>query len=205
MKTLVNLGLALAAGIAGSSNVSADFVGHFALPTPPSDHSAQAGGNPVSIGAWSLNASGNDVAELVRTPLHAAAATSFSLSALTPPASWATLQIAAVAPTTLSFGWLSTVDHPLDKVSYFVNATEHVLASGNLGFQSGSVLNLALGTGDVLKFYVYAQDNDQTLQVQSFSVSAVPEPSTIAMSAIVLLGVCGSGIAAYRRKAAVRS
>ena len=110
--------------------------------------------------------------------------------------------IMAPAAGTFSFNWAytSTDIDGADPAGYLKNGQFQLTVDGGGNSQSGQ-LSLLVAAGDVIGFHVKTVDNgfgSASLTISNFS-APVPEPASVAMMALGLLGLAGA-VAARRRR-----
>ena len=111
--------------------------------------------------------------------------------------------IMAPAAGTFSFNWAYSSTDSLgaayDLAGYLKNGQFQLTDDGGSNTQSGLV-SLSVAAGDVIGFHVTTLDNyggSASLTISNFS-APVPEPASVAMMALGLLGLVG--VAAARRR-----
>ena len=182
---------AVAAGLLGfSMTASADFSGYYAPSNWLIGHSPDAStdfGSVRQTGApGSITLVGSDS------------------NSLEFPSSRLDFKIAAPAAGTFSFNWVYTSTDSLgaffDPAGYVHNAQFQLTADGGANSQSGQV-SVLVAAGDTIGFHVTTLDNNggsASLTISNFS-APVPEPASVAMMALGLLGLAGA-VAARRRR-----
>lgn len=112
--------------------------------------------------------------------------------------------IMAPAAGTFSFNWAYTSTDSLgafyDPAGYLKNGQFQLTDGGGANSQLGQ-LSLLVAAGDVIGFHVTTLDNlggSASLTISNFS-APVPEPASVAMMALGLLGLAGA-VAARRRR-----
>lgn len=110
--------------------------------------------------------------------------------------------IIAQAAGTFSFNWAytSTDIDGADPAGYLKNGQFPLTVDGGGNSQSGQ-LSLLVAAGDVIGFHVITVDNgfgSASLTISNFS-APVPEPASVAMMTLGLLGLAGTVVARRRR------
>jgi hypothetical protein len=111
--------------------------------------------------------------------------------------------IAAPAAGTVSFDWSyvsSDADGPeFDPAGYLLNGAITQLSDNGGGATQGAQVSFTVMAGDRFGFYLQSNDNlsgSATLTISNFS-APIPEPASVAMMSLGLLGVA---VAAARRR-----
>lgn len=179
---------ALAAGLLGfSMTASADFSGYYApanwLVGHAPDNATDSGSVDTTGAPGSITLTGSD------NGLGSASRVDFS--------------IMAPAAGTFSFNWVYTSTDSggafYDPAGYLKNGQFQLTDDDGANSQSGQ-LSFLVAAGDVVGFHVTTGDNDfgsASLTISNFS-APVPEPASVAMMALGLLGLVG--VAAARRR-----
>jgi len=196
------LSTAVAAGLLGFSIsasaasviVSSGFSGYYAPAQWTIGHTANDFGSVDTSGApGSITLIGSDTNPATDTP------------------SRVDFTIVAQGAGTFSFDWSYSTTDPFgafyDPAGYILGsiATGQFQLTNNNGLstQSGQKMSFSVAAGQLIGFHATTQDNyggSASLTISNFS-APVPEPSSMAMMALGLLGLAGATAARRRRQA----